>query len=175
MSFPCTSNTSIEFLHLQNAGMIFLLYLSLILHLFTVFTITNRQPLPYIPADDITLDCGSSESNKRQLRDTRIWDGNVNSKFSPIEGKINASFVSQTTDDYQTPTEAGKVPYGTARLSLSKFTHAIPVTPGPKFVRLQFLSAAYGNLDNSRAFFSVEAGECTLLSNLLLAHLAETI
>ena len=153
------SNTSIVFLHLQNAGMIFVPYLSLTLHQLTVFTITNGQPLPYIPADDITLDCGSSESNKSPLGDTRIWDGDVNSKFSPIEGKINASFVSQATDDYQTTKEASTVPYETARLSLSKFTYAIPVTPGPKFVRLHFLSAAYRNFESPRAFFSVKAGK----------------
>ncbi|EXB77677.1 hypothetical protein L484_018194 [Morus notabilis] len=116
----------------------------------------------YKPKDGITLDCGSF-GNYTRLGDTRSWAGDISSKFFPSEGENKESIASSATFDDHTVTM--EVPYTTARLSLSEFTYVIPVTPGPKFIRLYFLSARYENYNSSKAFFSVEPDEYTLLSN----------
>ncbi|EXB77675.1 hypothetical protein L484_018192 [Morus notabilis] len=86
----------------------------------------------YMPQDDITLDCGSF-GNDTRLGDTRSWAGDISSKFFPSEGENKGSIASSATFEFT------EVPYTTARLSLSEFTYVIPVTPGPKFIRLYFL------------------------------------
>ncbi|EXB77674.1 Receptor-like protein kinase FERONIA [Morus notabilis] len=129
-------------------------YLFFTLHILT-YVIAGGQ-------SDITLDCGSS-GNGTRLGDTRSWAGDISSKFFPSEGENKKSIASSATFDDHTVTM--EVPYTTARLSLSAFTYVIPVTPGPKFIRLYFLPARYENYNSSKAFFSVEADEYTLLSS----------
>ncbi|GMN35747.1 hypothetical protein TIFTF001_045053, partial [Ficus carica] len=126
--------------------------------------ITDGQQLQYTPVDDITINCGSS-GNITRNGDPRNWAGDVGSKFFPLEGKNSASNISEATVDPTVLSEAGSVPFGTARLSLSEFFYVIPVTPGPKFIRLYFLSARYKNFDSSKTFFSVKVDQYTLLNN----------
>ncbi|MBA0758258.1 hypothetical protein Gotri_021271 [Gossypium trilobum] len=58
-------------------------------------------------------------------------------------------------------------PYFTAHLSYSQFTYSIPLTSGPKFIRLHFYPTLYPDFDDpsKKAFFSVEGGGFTLLKN----------
>ncbi|EXB71430.1 Receptor-like protein kinase FERONIA [Morus notabilis] len=152
---------------------LFPFYLSLILRVH----ITNGQSLDrYSPADDITIDCGSSEKNT-STDSPRNWVGDINSKFFPLNGENNASIASPAIVANQMLTESvDPVPYGTARLSLSEFTYVIPVhTAGPKFIRLYFYSAIYKNFDSSKAIFSVKTDEYTLLTDFSVDLAAEAL
>ncbi|XVE85704.1 hypothetical protein DITRI_Ditri17bG0112000 [Diplodiscus trichospermus] len=60
----------------------------------------------------------------------------------------------------------------TARLFQSRFIYTFNVTPGPKFIRLHFYVGSYMNLDASKSFLSVTAGDFTLLRNFS-AYLTE--
>ncbi|EXB77671.1 hypothetical protein L484_018188 [Morus notabilis] len=72
--------------------------------------------------------------------------------------------------------EADPVPYRTAQLSHSEFTYMIPVSiHGPKFIRLYFYSSTYENFDNSKAFFSVKAGQFNVLRNFSVFFNAEAL
>ena len=150
-------------------------FLCLIFHVFT-FGITEGQPLPYNPQDNIALDCGSE--GRKTLQNNWTWDGDINSKLFPLEdGQNKESIITSSSAVDQLQVETDAVPYGTARLSLSEFTYKIPVTPGPKFVRLHFLATAYQNFNhsNSTAFFSVKAGQFTLLSNFSVFLTADAL
>ncbi|KAL4369575.1 hypothetical protein GQ457_05G005240 [Hibiscus cannabinus] len=116
---------------------------------------------PYIPVENITIDCGSSTVGYSM--DDRAWIGDVDGKFSPIE-QNKSSAVSVES---QPPSSVAKIPYYTARFSYSEFTYSISLTSGPKFIRLHFYPTSYpGFADPSnKAFFSVKAGPFTLLSN----------
>ncbi|XWS75695.1 hypothetical protein CRYUN_Cryun01aG0113600 [Craigia yunnanensis] len=118
------------------------------------------EQLPYVPRDNITLNCGAtSDSNGR---DDRIWTGDKSSKFGPLETSQNKSeaYEADSQGDSVDP-----VPYMTARVSSSEFKYSFPVTPGQKYVRLYFHAASYKKFDQSKAFFSVKAGSFTLLKN----------
>ncbi|KAL5582114.1 hypothetical protein UlMin_014556 [Ulmus minor] len=136
-------------------------FIFLIFHIITVST-THTQPQPYSPNDNIVLDCGSSKSNTAE--DGRPWDGDINNKIFPLDhGQNKASITSNAVESSNA--QVDPVPYGTARLSRSEFSYTIPVTPGPKFIRLYFYAANYQNFDRSKAFFSVKTGQYTLLNN----------
>ena len=122
------------------------------------FLIASEQP-PYVPTDDITLDCGASSGTDGS--DGRFWAADKGSKFGPFELSRNIS--SAYTANKQGSADA--VPYMTARVSSSEFKYTFPVSPGQKFVRLHFHPASYGKFDRSKAFFSVKSGSFTLLRN----------
>ncbi|XVF71233.1 hypothetical protein PTKIN_Ptkin12aG0019800 [Pterospermum kingtungense] len=125
---------------------------------FAIF-IASEQP-PYVPTDNITLNCG--DSSDLSAHDGRFWAADKSSKFGPFESSHNKSeaYVAATQGD-----SVDDVPYMTARVSTSEFKYTFPVTPGQKFVRLYFYPASYNKLDPSKAFFSVKAGSFTLLKN----------
>ena len=133
---------------------------------FAIFVASEQ--LPYVPTDNITLNCGApSDSNGR---DGRFWSGDKSSKFGPVESSQNKS------EAYEADSQGDSVeivPYMTARVSSSEFKYTFPVTPGQKFVRLYFYPASYKKFDQTKAFFSVKAGSFTLLKNfsaLLVAN-----
>ncbi|GMN64017.1 hypothetical protein TIFTF001_033091 [Ficus carica] len=133
----------------------------MVLILFYFTATTHELQLPYIPEDNITIDCGSSVVKNMASISQRSWNGDT--KYFTLDGRNNDS-VTLVADEPSMEEET--VPYSTARLSHSVFTYAIPVTtPGPKFIRLYFYSSSYGNFDPSKAFFSVKLGKYTLLSN----------
>ncbi|KAK8995478.1 hypothetical protein V6N11_075751 [Hibiscus sabdariffa] len=115
----------------------------------------------YIPIENITIDCGSS-TDGRSL-DDRAWVGDVEGMFSPID-QNKSSAVSVES---QPPSSVDKIPYHTARLSYSEFTYSIPLTTGPKFIRLHFYPTSFPGFPDTcnKSFFSVKAGPFTLLSN----------
>ncbi|KAM4108265.1 hypothetical protein ACB094_03G032400 [Castanea mollissima] len=137
------------------------LYIAFLLHRVTS-TVGSNSPFPYIPEDIINLDCGSS-GNSTSL-DGRTWIGDENSIFFPVEhAQNNASLIASAV---QQSSSASRLPYTTARLSLSPFSYIFSsVTAGQKFVRLYFYPATYGTFDRSKARFSVKAGPFTLLRN----------
>ncbi|KAG2718455.1 hypothetical protein I3760_03G221200 [Carya illinoinensis] len=141
---------------------IFVLYLSTILNLFSSLPITTSETLPpYTPTDYFLLNCGSS-SNSTSL-DGRRWEGDSISKFSPR----NIHSVSSSSEASEQDPSLSQVPHMTARIfdQQSKFTYSFPVSCGPKFLRLYFYPTSYSNRDITKSFFSVIANNFTLLSN----------
>ncbi|KAE8730483.1 Receptor-like protein kinase FERONIA [Hibiscus syriacus] len=136
-----------------------------LLHLFLFFLI-EYLAVPVTgdtPVQNITIDCGSSTGGTSQ--DQRPWLGDGNGKFSPIEQPNNKN--KSLAIPSQSPSKVDPVPYSTARVSNSEFTYLIPLTTGPKFIRFYFYPTSYsgfGDLSN-KAFFSVKAGQFTLLRN----------
>ncbi|GFS30507.1 malectin/receptor-like protein kinase family protein [Actinidia rufa] len=128
-----------------------------ILHLITSTT-SDASP-PYTPTDYFLLNCGSSSSSTSA--DNRTWDGDAQWKFSPPN---IANTSSPSTAEEQNPAVT-QVPFMTARLFPSQFTYTFPVSIGPKFLRLYFYPATSSGRDNSKFFFSVTAGNHTLLTN----------
>ncbi|KAF8399626.1 hypothetical protein HHK36_015495 [Tetracentron sinense] len=133
-------------------------YLSFFLHLL-VSTVGDSPPA-YVPSDNILINCGSSGySTGAQGRN---WTGDVSSQFTP-SGQFNRSETSIASAQGS----VDKVPYLTARIFHSPFTYTIPVTQGPKFIRLHFhpTSDQASDLDLSKAFLSVTVGPYVLLRN----------
>ncbi|XP_048327155.2 receptor-like protein kinase FERONIA [Ziziphus jujuba] len=115
---------------------------------------------PYIPRENITINCGSSGSIS--AIDHRIWQGDVDSVYFPSDDRNKASMISKLN----TPTTQGSsVPYETARFSRFDFTYTFRLSSGQKFIRLYFYPNSYQNFDSSKAFFSVKAEHYTLLRN----------
>ncbi|KAM4119098.1 hypothetical protein ACJW30_03G033900 [Castanea mollissima] len=137
------------------------LYIAFLLHRVTS-TVGNNSPFPYIPEDNINLDCGSFGHSTAV--DGRTWIGDENSILFPVEhAQNNASLTTSAVELYSSATQ---IPYITARLSLSPFSYIFSsLTAGQKFVRLYFYPAIYGTFDRSKARFSVKAGPFTLLRN----------
>ncbi|KAL4636914.1 hypothetical protein ACB092_03G042700 [Castanea dentata] len=137
------------------------LYIAFLLHRVTS-TVGSNSPSPYIPEDNINLDCGSFGHST--ALDGRTWIGDGNSILFPVEHAQNNA--SLTTSAVQLSSFATQIPYTTARLSLSPFSYIFSsLTAGQKFVRLYFYPATYGTFDRSKARFSVKAGPFTLLLN----------
>ncbi|XVF81704.1 hypothetical protein PTKIN_Ptkin15bG0176800 [Pterospermum kingtungense] len=116
---------------------------------------------PYILIENITIDCGSSGDSPSL--DNRLWIGDGNGKYSPIEQQNN----NKSSVALNAPKQPSSVPYSTARVSYSEFTYSIPLTAGQKFVRLYFYPTTYPGFGDpsNKAFFSVKANSYTLLSN----------
>ncbi|KAJ6421529.1 hypothetical protein OIU84_028826 [Salix udensis] len=135
------------------------LYLTfLFLHL--TILVTGDSPQPYLPLDNIALDCGSSSERSVNHRN---WTADINSKVALLDQ--DSSSIQST---------ANQAPYDTARVSRSEFTYTFPVTTtGPKFVRLHFYPATYPGFNRSKASFSVTTGRYIFLSNFSGVHYTE--
>jgi hypothetical protein len=143
------------------------LYLAFLLYHLTS-TVAGGSPSPYTPVDNILLNCGSS-GNSTAL-DGRTWIGDVDSKFFPVEQSQNQA--SLTASAVQQSSSADKVPYATARLSLSEFTYTFPVTAGQNFIRLYFYPASYPNFDRSKPYSLSKLGVLLFLATSTL-HLQQ--
>uniref|UniRef100_A0A6N2N2S3 Protein kinase domain-containing protein n=1 Tax=Salix viminalis TaxID=40686 RepID=A0A6N2N2S3_SALVM len=141
------------------------LYLTfLFLHL--TILVTGDSPQPYLPLDNIALDCGSPSES---FVNDRNWTADISSKVALLYQDSGASIQS-------TANQASTVPYDTARVSRSKFTYTFPVTTaGPKFVRLHFYPASYPGFNRSKASFSVTTGRYTFLSNFSGFHYTDPL
>ncbi|KAG5223753.1 receptor protein kinase FERONIA [Salix suchowensis] len=142
------------------------LYLTfLFLHLTILVTGDSQQP--YLPVDNIALDCGSS--SERSVND-RNWTADISSKVALLD-QDSGSIESNASQASTNP-----VPYDSARVSRSKFTYSFPVTTaGPKFVRLHFYPASYPGFNRSKASFSVTTGRYTFLSNFSGVHYTDPL
>lgn len=134
------------------------LFLSFLLH-FLIRPIAGELSPPYTPTENVALCCGSSGHPIKSL-DNRTWIGDINSSFFPVEKLQNNASVTSAAGQ---PTTSTSVPCITARVSHSEFTYVLPVTSGPKFIRLYFYPATYQNFERSKALFSVKIGPYTLL------------
>ncbi|MED6153191.1 hypothetical protein PIB30_099300 [Stylosanthes scabra] len=106
----------------------------------------------YVPSENIAINCGSI-SSEVQHYGGRNWTGDVPNKYLIAEAPSIPDSVPQ-------------VPYMTARIFRSPFTYKFNVTPGPRFIRFHFYPASYLNMNVSKAFLSVTAGNFfTLLHN----------
>ncbi|GMP28633.1 hypothetical protein CsSME_00004099 [Camellia sinensis var. sinensis] len=132
------------------------LYLYSLLHLLSS---TAVKTPPYTPTDYFLLNCGSSSNATSQ--DGRRWDGDATSKFSPS----NIGTTSSPSTATQQDSSVTDTPFLNARIFTSKFTYTLPVSSGPKFIRLYFYPANYSNFDRSKSYFSVTAANYTLLTN----------
>ncbi|KAK1421974.1 hypothetical protein QVD17_24781 [Tagetes erecta] len=127
-----------------------------LLLLYTTMTIGTAQP--YKATEHFLLDCGSSSSDTSDPK----WIGDNQSKFVPSD-ITTTSFSS--TPNYLYPS-VPLIPYSTARIfNTSSFTYTFPVTEGPKFIRLYFYPATYGNLNANQSFLSVSSNAHSLLTN----------
>ncbi|CAL5421718.1 unnamed protein product [Camellia sinensis] len=146
-------------------------YILIFVHLYyySIFylTITLSENSPYIPSDNIALNCGSSSSITPQY-DGRNWTGDIGSKF--ISSNNPAAITNSTAfkASFMDPS-VPEIPYLSARIFHTEFTYNFNVTPGSKFVRLHFYPSSYIGLeDTSKSFVTVTAcsGCCyTLLRN----------
>ncbi|KAL3568100.1 hypothetical protein D5086_030751 [Populus alba] len=129
-----SSSSSSKYLSLTNLSLFAPLHLSfLFLHL--TILVTGGLPPPYVPLDNIALDCGSSADS---FGNDRNWTADINSKVALLDQG------SPSTNLTANGASTSSVPYYTARVSLSQFTYTFPVTTtGPKFVRLYFNPASY--------------------------------
>ncbi|KAG7988948.1 hypothetical protein I3843_03G214000 [Carya illinoinensis] len=137
-----------------------------------IFIATPPTPLYTADDDDISLNCGAF--GKSKAMNGRLWIGEMDSKFTPLEHQNPKSVTS--TAQQQDIVDA--VPYSTARLSNSAFTYVFPITAsGQKILRLYFYPASYFGFDRSKDFFTVQVGSFILLRNfsasLLANHLGE--
>ncbi|KAK9013193.1 hypothetical protein V6N11_041212 [Hibiscus sabdariffa] len=119
---------------------------------------------PYIPIENIAINCGSLIDSLAS--NGRPWSADNSSKFSVIH--------SQTKQPVFLSASTGHEPYLTSRVSYSEFTYLIPLSVGPKFIRFHFYLRSYPGFDLSKAFFTVKAGQFTLLRNFsALLHAQE--
>ena len=121
----------------------------------SVFVIAGEAVPPYIPTENITIDCGSFSDTFAP--DGRPWSGENNSKFPVIHSQSQPPLFLRAS--------TGHVPYITSHHSYSQFTYMIPLTSGQKFIRFHFRLHSYPGFDLSKAFFSVKSGPFTLLRN----------
>ncbi|XP_061359966.1 receptor-like protein kinase FERONIA [Gastrolobium bilobum] len=125
---------------------------SLYVLLFLLQLLFPLQVNSYNPVDDFAVSCGGSATIQFQ---NRTWVGDVDTKlFSIIESETSSPSVK--TNAPNSPSSVNSVPFGSARISHSKFTYSFPVTNGPKFVRLHFYPTSYANFKPYNTLFSVK-------------------
>ncbi|KAJ6369799.1 hypothetical protein OIU76_028113 [Salix suchowensis] len=155
-------SSSYKYLCLLNSSISTPLYLTFFLLHLTIL-VTGDSPQPYLPVDNIALNCGSLIS-ERSVNDTK-WTADINSKVALLD-----------QDSGSIKSTANEAPYDTARVSRSKFTYTFPVTTaGPKFVRLHFYPGSYPRFNRSKASFSVTTGRYTFLSNFSGVHYTDPL
>ncbi|MBA0575959.1 hypothetical protein Golob_027670 [Gossypium lobatum] len=111
----------------------------------------------YFPLETILLDCGSSALRALSY-DGWNWT-NDSSHFGASNSESSFAMSRASSEE----TSVAEVPYMTARLFHSRFTYTFNVTPGSKFIRLHFYPDSYMNLNASKSFLTVTAGNYTLL------------
>ncbi|KAD6795915.1 hypothetical protein E3N88_06811 [Mikania micrantha] len=112
-----------------------------------IFTTTAQ---PYIPNDELFIDCGSSTISNSYPN--RAWVGDEGlTRFMP--SNTTTTSFSSTADHLDSSVDY--VPYYTARIFNTSFTYTFPLSSGPKFLRLHFYPATYSNLSVSSNGYSL--------------------
>ncbi|KAK6913376.1 Serine-threonine/tyrosine-protein kinase, catalytic domain [Dillenia turbinata] len=142
---------------MKNSELVLYLLSCFLLHLFS--SPKQSTAYAYTPIYNFTVDCGAT--GPQTGPDRRPWTGD-DSKYAPTEQSINGQKSISANAANQ---EVDRVPYYTARVSASPFSYLFPVTSGSTFIRLYFYPADYSKFNRSSSFFSVTAGDFTLLSN----------
>ncbi|RHN50239.1 putative non-specific serine/threonine protein kinase [Medicago truncatula] len=124
------------------------------------FSISLLHLHAYDPIDRFNLNCGTTGNS---TDGQRTWTGDINSKLlSSSQNNPTTISVPKTT---QNPS-SNKIPYSTARLSHSIFNYSLPVSKGPKFLRLFFYPTTYTNgFNRYDASFTVISNGFTLLKD----------
>ncbi|KAM0039925.1 putative protein kinase RLK-Pelle-CrRLK1L-1 family [Helianthus debilis subsp. tardiflorus] len=136
--------------------------LAFCLPFFLVLLFSTSTSQPYIPTDQVFLNCGSSAATYSNY-ERRHWDGEKHSKFVP--SNITTTSFSSTSDNLDP--SVPQIPYFTARIfNTCSFTYTFHVSSqGPKFVRLHFYPTTYSGLNTEQSFFDVSSNGYSLLTN----------
>ncbi|KAM0039815.1 putative protein kinase RLK-Pelle-CrRLK1L-1 family [Helianthus debilis subsp. tardiflorus] len=136
--------------------------LAFCLPFFLVLLFSTSTTQPYIPTDQVFLNCGSSAATYSNY-ERRHWDGEKHSKFVP--SNITTTSFSSTSDNLDP--SVPQIPYFTARIfNTCSFTYTFHVSSqGPKFVRLHFYPTTYSGLNTEQSFFDVSSNGYSLLTN----------
>ncbi|XP_047310912.1 receptor-like protein kinase FERONIA [Impatiens glandulifera] len=133
-------------------------FLSLCYSFLLLLGLLTAATAAYNATDIIRLDCGATTITNSP--DQRTWNPDSGSKFMPASNDLS---TISTAD--QQPSSVQQIPYLSARIFPSQFTYSIPLSSGPKFLRLYFYSATYSGRDITKSFFNVSAAGHTLLAN----------
>ncbi|KAK4482120.1 hypothetical protein RD792_009259 [Penstemon davidsonii] len=117
----------------------------------------------------LLLTCGSSDNGGKDA-DNRAWEPDT--KFL-TSGDKSAMSKAETQD----PSLPSAIPYMTARIFPSESTYQIPLQNSTlrTLLRLHFYPSSYPNFNISNSYFSVIAGNVTLLSNFSASIAAEAL
>ncbi|KAE8670955.1 1-phosphatidylinositol-4,5-bisphosphate phosphodiesterase epsilon-1 [Hibiscus syriacus] len=116
--------------------------------IFNAFVLVSSQPL--------ALNCNSKGGKDE---DGRNWEP---------DGKYLKSSNGSTLVQagYQDPALLSKIPYMNARIFTSPATYEFPIKSKEHYlIRFHFYPSAYSNFNISNSYFSVTAGEVTLMKN----------
>jgi len=136
-----------------------------------VFSLLDIKISTYVAAqrpDDILLSCGYS--GKAKDGDGRTWVGDIGSRFAP-----SSKNTQQATAANQDPSLPSVIPYMTADVFTGESTYSFPVSGGRHWVRLYFYPSSYNGLDPDDAFFTVRAGDYTMLKNFSASITAQAL
>lgn len=123
-------------------------------------------PNPGLGPNTISLNCGSQAGGTDA--DGRKWESD--SKYLNNDKSVMAKA------EFQDPSLPSEVPYMTARIFSAEATYKFAVNGSSRyFLRLHFYPSPYPNQNTSNSFFSVAAGEVTLLSNFSAYLTAEAL
>ncbi|KAL3827760.1 hypothetical protein ACJIZ3_016562 [Penstemon smallii] len=118
----------------------------------------------------LLLTCGSSDINGGKDADNRAWE--PDNKFL-TSGDKSVMSKAETQD----PSLPSAIPYMSARIFPSESTYQIPLQNSTlrTLLRLHFYPSSYPNFNISNSYFSVIAGNVTLLSNFSASIAAEAL
>ncbi|XP_057959227.1 receptor-like protein kinase ANXUR2 [Malania oleifera] len=131
-----------------------------------LYVVSGRSS-PRSNTDLFILACGDSSSKT---------DANGR-KWVPDSEYLTSSCNSMSaTAESQDPSLPSSVPYMSARVFTSECTYKFSVSPEKHhWVRLHFYPSSYSSLDPLEAYFSVTAGEFTLLNNFSASITAQAL
>uniref|UniRef100_A0A5B7BXN6 non-specific serine/threonine protein kinase n=1 Tax=Davidia involucrata TaxID=16924 RepID=A0A5B7BXN6_DAVIN len=140
---------------------------SLICFSFIIETVHSSRNSSVSNSDSFVLACGVSSA----ANDANGLNWAPDIKFLSSSGNsITATARSQD------PSLPSAIPYMNARIFTSESTYQFSVFPKKRhWVRLHFYPSSYSNFNSSNDFFSVTAGEFTLLNNFSASITAEAL
>ncbi|XP_057481355.1 receptor-like protein kinase FERONIA [Actinidia eriantha] len=136
-----------------------------------ILTVAVDFPKHYSPIDNVAINCGSSGDSTAP--DGREWIGDIGSKLAQLQQWNSKSVTLKAFHQFSDMVHT--VPYMSARISRSQFSYTFKVNPGQKYIRLHFYPALYPDFERSKAFFTVKAGQYTLLSNFSTSLAADAL
>lgn len=142
-------------MHTNTGVLVCLLYLSLALDFHEAAT-----------GDPLAISCGSTSGGTDS--DGRKWT--TDSDLLVSDKSISATAGSQD------PSLPSAVPYMTARIFSAESSYKLPVNINKRYwLRLHFYPSEYSSLKPEDAYFSVVAGEITLMSNFSASITAQAL
>ncbi|XVF57217.1 hypothetical protein PTKIN_Ptkin06aG0186700 [Pterospermum kingtungense] len=122
--------------------------------------IFNLVVVVVVSSQPLALDCGSKGGKDE---DGRTWEPDT--KYL-----LQSNGSVQLQAGYQDPSLSATLPYMNARIFTSPATYQFPIKPGERYlVRFYFYPSAYPNFNVTDSYFSVVAGQLTLMNNFSAA------